>query len=102
MDFIIALQKIRFQHDSIFVVVDRLTKVAHFILGNTTDDAMMVSKRFLKDVFHLHGFPKNIISDRDSKFTSKFWQTLHKEVGIQLNFSSSYHPKLDGQIERVN
>lgn len=102
MDFITSLPKTRFQHDSIFMVVNRLIKVAHFILGNTIDDCMMVTKRFVKDVFYLHGFLENIILDRDSKLTFEFWQTLHKEVGTQLNFSSSYHPELDGQIERVN
>ena len=65
MDFIIRLPKTRFQHDSIFVVVDRLTKVAHFIPRNTIDDVVMVAKRFVKDVFHLHGFLKSIIFDRE-------------------------------------
>lgn len=55
------------------MVVDRLTKVAHFIPSNTIDDVVMVAKRFVKDFFHLHGFPESIISDRDSKFTFEFW-----------------------------
>lgn len=102
MDFIIGLPKTNYQRDSIFIMVDRLTKVAHFILENTTDDAMTVAKRFVKDIFHLHGFPKSIISNIDSKFTSTFQQTLHKEIGTQLIFSSSYHLESNRKIERVN
>lgn len=95
MDFIINLSKTKYQHDSIFVMIDILTNVAHVILGNTIDDAIVVSKIFIKDIFHLHGFTKSIISDRDSKFTFEFWHTLHKEIGTYLNFRSSYHPKYD-------
>lgn len=80
MDFIIGLPKTKYQHDSIFIIVDRLTKVAHFILGNTTNDIVIVAKRFVKDISHLHGFLESIISNMDSKFTSTFWQTLHKEI----------------------
>lgn len=59
-------------------------------------------KYLLNDIFLLHGFPKIIILDRENKFTSALWKDLHKEMGTHLSFNSSYHPKFDGQIERVN
>lgn len=72
MDFIVGLPKIGFHHESIFVVIDWLTKVAHFITRNTTKDAIIIAHKFIKEIFRLHGFPKNIILYHDSKFTSKF------------------------------
>lgn len=72
MDFIVGLLKTRFHHDLIFVVVDKLTKVAHFIVGNTTDDAETIAQKFMKEIFKLYGFPETIIFDRDIKFTSDF------------------------------
>jgi len=102
MDFIFGLPMKKYRHESIFIILDRLIKVSHFILGNTTDDIVIIVRTFIKDIFRLHGFLESIISYRDSKFTSLFWQTLHAEIGTQLNFSSSYHPKCDGKTERVN
>ena len=72
MDFIIGLQRTVRQHDPIMVVVDMLTKVAHFIMMNSTFLASDVAHVFIQDVVRLHGVPKNIVSDRDAKFTSKF------------------------------
>jgi len=102
MDFIVGLPKTRFHHDSILVVVDKLTKVAHFIPGNTTNDAPVVANKFAPKIFRLHEFLEVIISDRDSKFTSVFWKSLHKALGTKLNMSSAYHPEIDGQTEHVN
>lgn len=102
MDFIIIILKIRLYHDTILVVVDRLTKVAYFIPGNTIDDAPTMENKFPHDIFILHGFPKEIISDRDSKFTIIFQKLLHKELEIKLNMNSTYHPKINGKIEHVN
>jgi hypothetical protein len=84
------------------VVVDKLTKAAHFIPLKTTHRAADVADIFLKEVARLHGIPKTIVSDRDPKFTSNFWKGLFKGFGTNLNFSTSYHPESDGQTKRVN
>jgi hypothetical protein len=102
MDFITGLPRTRKQHDSIMVVVDKLTKAAHFIPLKTTHGAADVADIFLKEVARLHGIPKTIVSDRDPKFTSNFWKGLFKGFRTNLNFSTAYHPESDGQTERVN
>jgi hypothetical protein len=102
MDFITGLPRTSKQHDSIIVVVDKLTKAAHFIPLKTTHRAADVADIFLKEVARLHGIPKTIVSDRDPKFTSNFWKGLFKGFGTNLNFSTTYHPESDGQTERVN
>ena len=88
--------------DSIFVVVDRMKKYAHFFAVVSTISASEVFSLFFKDIFRLHGLPKVIISDRDSKFTSSFWQTLFGLVETNMNMSTRYHSQVDGKIERVN
>jgi hypothetical protein len=90
------------RHNTILVGVDRLTKVAHFIPGNLSDRAPEIAHKFTKEIFRLHGLPEKIISDRDSRITSRFWQTLFSALGTKLNISSAYHPETDGQTERVN
>eukprot|EP00253_Pinus_taeda_P017346 PITA_17346 len=102
MDFITGLPQTRKNHDSIMVVVDKLSKAAHFIPVHSTYKAVQIAHLFMQNVFRLHGLPKVIISDRDVKFTSTFWRTLFAELGTQLNFSIAYHPQTDGQTERVN
>ena len=84
------------------MVVDRLTKYAHFFAVLSTISVSEVAALFFKDIFRLHGLPKVIISDRDSKFTSAFWQTLIGLVETNINMSTSYHPQTDGKTERVN
>eukprot|EP00253_Pinus_taeda_P015655 PITA_15655 len=102
MDFITGLPRTKKNHDSIMVVVDKLSKAAHFIPVQSTYKAVQIAHLFMQNVFRLHGLPKVIISDRDVKFTSTFWRTLFAELGTQLNFSTAYHPQTDGQTERVN
>eukprot|EP00253_Pinus_taeda_P031931 PITA_31931 len=102
MDFITSLPLTRKNHDSIMVVVDKLSKAAHFIPVHSTYKAVQIAHLFMQNVFRLHGLPKVIISDRDVKFTSTFWRTLFDELGTQLNFSTAYHLQTDGQTERVN
>ena len=92
MDFITGLTMTWRQHDSIMVVVDKLTKVAHFILVKSTHKTDDIAKIFMKDIFKLHGFPKEIVSDRDVKFTSNFWEGLFAYLGRKFNFSTTYHP----------
>ena len=102
MDFITGLPRTSSGHDSIWVVVDRLTKVAHFIPVHTTYSGKKLAELYLARIMCLHGVPKKIVSDRGSQFTSKFWQKLQEELGTRLNFSTAYHPQTDGQTERVN
>ena len=84
------------------VVVDKLRKEAHFIPVKTTYKASNIADIFLKQIFQLHGIPKVIISDKDPKFTGKFWKSLFKGLNTTLNFSTSFHPQTFGQTERVN
>ena len=102
MDFITGLPMTWRQHDSIMVVVDKLTKAAHFIPVKSTHKTDDIAKIFMKEIFKLHGFPKAIVSDRDVKFTSNFWKGLFADLGTKLNFSTAYHPYIDGKTERVN
>jgi hypothetical protein len=102
IDFITELPRTRKQHELVMVVVEKLTKVAHFIPLKTTHGAADVADIFLKEVAHLHIIPKTIVSDRDPKFTSNFWKGLFKGFGTNLNFSIAYHPESGGQTERVN
>ena len=92
MDFITGLPMTWRQHDSIMVLVDKLTKAAHFILVKSTDKTDDIAKIFMRDIFKLHGLPKEIVSDRDVKFTSNFWKGLFAYLGKKLKFSTTYHP----------
>jgi hypothetical protein len=95
--FITKLPKTVKQHDSIMVVVDRLTKESHFIPVKTTHKTVNIGEIFIKEVVRLHGVPKTIVSDRDPKFTSNFWKVLFKGIGTNLNLSTIYYPDLDGK-----
>ena len=102
IDFITKLPRSNRQHDSIMVVVDKFTKAAHFVPVKTTHKATNIAEIYMREIARLHGIPKAIVSDRDSKFTSNFWRGLFKEFGTSLNLSTTYHPRTDGQTERFN
>ena len=102
MDFIVGLPLTSQKHDSIWVIVDRLTKSAHFIPVRTGYHMKRYAELYISRVVCLHGVPKTIISDRGSQFVSRFWEQLHESLGTQLIHSSAYHPQTDGQTERVN
>ena len=101
MDFIIKLPKTASGFDTIWVIVDRLTKSAHFLPIKETNKMEKLTRIYLKEILRLHGVPISIISDRDSRFTSRFWQSLQKVRGTKLDMSTTYHPQTDGQSERT-
>jgi hypothetical protein len=102
MDFITGLPTSARQNDTIMVVVDKLSKSAHFIPIKSTCKVIDIANIFMKEIFRLHGMPKEIMSDRDTKFTSNFWKSLMASLETKLLFSTTYHPQTDGQMKRVN
>ena len=101
MDFITKLPNTKNQHNSIWVIVDRLTKSAHFIPIREDYGAEKLAQIYINEIVCKHGVPLNIISDRDGRFMSRFWQTLQSALETQLNLSTAYHPQTDGQSERT-
>ncbi|KAL0560548.1 hypothetical protein IC582_000953 [Cucumis melo] len=102
MDFITGLPKTLKGYTVIWVVVDRLTKSAHFVPGKSTYTASKWGQLYMTEIVRLHGVPVSIISDRDARFTSKFWKGLQLALGTRLDFSTAFHPQTDGQTERLN
>nr|GFC17372.1 reverse transcriptase domain-containing protein [Tanacetum cinerariifolium] len=101
MDFVNKLPRTRSGHDSIWVIVDRLTNSAHFLAVRDDYKTEKLARLYINEIIARHGVPVSIISDRDSYFTSRFLKLLQKALGTQLDLSTAYHPKTDGQSERT-
>ncbi|GJY09134.1 reverse transcriptase domain-containing protein [Tanacetum coccineum] len=101
IDFITKLPKTSNGHDTIRVIVDCLTKSAHFIPTRETDSMESLTRLYIKEIVSQHGVPISIISDRNSHFTPRFWQSLQSALGTQLDISTAYHPETEGQSERT-
>ncbi|GKB84542.1 putative reverse transcriptase domain-containing protein [Tanacetum coccineum] len=101
MYFVTKLPKTSSGHDTIWVIVDRLTKSAHFIPTRETNSMENLTRLYIKEILSRHGVPISIILDRNSHFTSRFWQSLQSALGTQLDMSTAYHPKTDGQSKRT-
>ncbi|GKC83134.1 putative reverse transcriptase domain-containing protein [Tanacetum coccineum] len=101
MDFITKLPRSSSGHDAIWVIVDRLTKSAHFLAIREDYSMEKLARLYIDEIVARHGVPTLIISDRDGRFTSRFWQTMQKALGTRLDMSTAYHPQTDGQSERT-
>jgi len=101
MEFVTHLPRTFRGHDIIWVIMDRLTKSAYFLAMNLRMSMAILTQLYIKEIVRLHGVPSSIVSDRDPRFTSRFWHTLQSALGSKLTMSSSYHPQTDGQSERT-
>jgi hypothetical protein len=102
MDFIVGLPRTAKGFVSIWVIVDRLTKIAHFLPVKTDHPATVYAKLYIARILSLHGVPKTIVLDRGPQFVSMFWSELHKSLCTKLLHNSAYHNQTSGQTERVN
>ena len=101
MDFVTGLPRTRRQHNAIWVIVERLTKSTHFLPVSKYDPFDKLAQLYVEEIVRLHGVPISIVSDRDPRFTSRFWSSLHDAIGTRFHFSTAFHPQIDGQSERT-
>jgi hypothetical protein len=98
MDFIMGLPRTQSGYDALWVIVDRLTKVAYFRPIKTTYTRPQLAKLYMPRIVYFHGVPMRIVSDRETQVILKFWDRLPKAMDIHPNYSSAYHPQTDGQL----
>ncbi|GMI69916.1 hypothetical protein HRI_000660900 [Hibiscus trionum] len=101
MDFVFGLPLTPSKKNLVSVIVDRLTKGAHFLVVHSTYTLDKLAQLYIAEIVRLQGVPKSIVSDRDLRFTTRFWECFHQALGTRLNFGTSYHPQSNGQLERV-
>ena len=101
MDFMSGFPLTQQKHDAVWVIIDKLTKLAHFISVRMDYSMDRIAKLYVEEIVRLHGVPLSIVSDRDSRFTSRFWKELQSALGTKLKFSTTFHPQTDGQSERL-
>ena len=101
MNFVSGLPKIQRGHDTIWVIVDRLTKSTHYLSISMKYSLEKLAKLYLDEIIRLHGMAVSIVSDQDPQFISRFWQKMQEMLGTKLSFSTTYHPQIDGQSERT-
>jgi IS30 family transposase len=97
MDFIVGLSRTQKGNNSIWVIVDRLTKVAHFLAVKANYSVSRLAELYVDNILKLHGASKSIVSDRGPQFTAQSWKSLHASLGTKLNYSTAFHPQTDGQ-----
>ncbi|MCO5560701.1 hypothetical protein L7F22_014318 [Adiantum nelumboides] len=102
MDFIFDLLRTQSGHDGIWTIIDRFSKQASFVPVKKTVKPDHLARLFVAQIFRLHGMPETRVSDRDPRFTSLFWKAIWENIGMRLQFSSSFHPQTDGQSEIAN
>ena len=101
MDFVTHFPRTLRRHDAVWVIVDRLTKLAHFIAVRMTFTLEEFCLLYIREIVRLHGGPVSIVSYRDPKFTAHFWKSFQKAMGTQLTMSNAFHPQTDGQSKRT-
>ena len=101
MFFFMGLPRTRRNHDAVWVIVDRLTKSAHFLPIRTDESLDSLARKYVREVVRLHGIPTSIVSDKGPRFTLKFWMSLQRALGTKLHFSAAFRPQTDGQSERT-
>ena len=101
MDFVSGFPLTQHKHDYVWVIVDKLTKSAHFILVRMDYSMDQLAELYVEEIVRLHGVPLSIVLNRDPRFTSRFWKELQSTLGTKLKFSIAFHPQTDGQSERL-
>ena len=101
MDYVVGFPRSGRGNNAIWVIVDRLTKTAHFIAIKNTYSMNRMVATYVREIVRLHGSPISITSDRDPRFVSRFWKALQRAMGTKLNFSTAFHPHTDGQSKRT-
>ena len=101
MDFVTHLPRTQQRHDTVWVIVDRLTKSTHFLAVRMTFALKRFRWLYIQEIVRLHGVPVSIVSDRDPRFTAHFWKSFQKSIGTRLTMSTAFHPQTNGQSERT-